>query len=145
MLESGPERLPWDRLVVRTGQELRRFAQRSAAAHGLTATSLDVLDVLALGEAVSHRDLAGRLRISPAALTSVLDALEAAGAVRRKRDRQDRRSVRVEITESGRARLAAAAADLRAAASRLPRPRPEQEAALRIHLLSVLAALDEFP
>jgi DNA-binding MarR family transcriptional regulator len=138
------ERLSWDQLVVRTGQELRRFAQRSAAAYGLTPTSLDVLDVLALEDAASHRDLAGRLGISPSTLTPVLDALVEAGAVLRERDQVDRRNIHVMITDFGRERLAAAVAAQRRAPSCLPAPSPEQEAALRAHLLKVLAALDDY-
>jgi DNA-binding MarR family transcriptional regulator len=146
VLELGPERLSWDRLIVRTGKELRRFAQRSLASHGLTPTSLAVLDVLAVEQVMTHRDLGGFLGLSPSTLTPVLDALEAAGAIRRERDRTDRRNVRAMITDDGRQRLAGAVAALRVDVERLPRPSPQHERVLRAHLLKVLAALaDEIP
>jgi DNA-binding MarR family transcriptional regulator len=86
--------------------------------------------------APSHRELAGRLGLSPATLTPVLDALEAAGEVRRERDRTDRRVVRLHRTPAGRAHLA------RAPSARLPRPDPEVDRAVRAWLLAVLAAAE---
>jgi DNA-binding MarR family transcriptional regulator len=86
--------------------------------------------------APSHRELAGRLGLSPATLTPVLDALETTGAVRRQRDRTDRRVVRVHRTPAGRARLA------RAPSARLPQPDPDVEAAVRAWLRTVLAAAE---
>jgi DNA-binding MarR family transcriptional regulator len=86
--------------------------------------------------APSHRELAGRLGLSPATLTPVLDALETTGAVRRERDRADRRVVRVHRTAAGGARLA------RAPSTRLPQPDPDVEAAVRAWLRAVLAAAE---
>jgi DNA-binding MarR family transcriptional regulator len=138
-----PAKESLDRLLVRTGQALQRFSRRTAAAHGLSATALAVLDVLVRHDAPSHRDLAGRLRLAPATLTPVLDALEATGALTRVRDGADRRVVRVAITESGRERFAVAIADVAAAVARLPRPSPEQEAVIRTYLRVLLDAVDD--
>jgi DNA-binding MarR family transcriptional regulator len=144
-VHPGPATEPLDQLLVRAGQALRRFTQRAAAAHGLSATGLEVLAALAeLDEfdELSHRDLAGRLRLAPATLTPVLDALEAEGALTRARDRADRRLVRVCITQRGRERHAAAAAGVAEALAWLPEPSPEQAALIRMHLLSLLDAVD---
>jgi DNA-binding MarR family transcriptional regulator len=127
---------------VRTGLALQRVTRKAAATHGLSATALDVLAALVELDEMSHRDLAGHLRLAPATLTPVLDALEAAGALNRVRDRADRRVVRVSITHHGRERCAAAAAGVAAAVARLPAPSSEQAALIRAHLLSVLDAAD---
>ncbi len=127
---------------MRTGQALQRFIQRVAAAQGLSVTALEVLGALVEHDGCSHRDLAGRLRLAPATLTPVLDSLEAAGALTRVRDGVDRRVVRVSITDSGRERHAAVARGVECAIAELPEPPPEQAAAIRAHLLDLLAAVD---
>jgi MarR family transcriptional regulator, organic hydroperoxide resistance regulator len=140
------EHLPLDQLLVRAGQAAHSCAQRAAAAHGLTATALGVLGVLAQGDAVSHRELAGRLGVTPATLTPLVDGLEAAGAIVRARDRRDRRMVRVSITPAGRERFAAASEQVaRDVGERLPRPAPADAAVVRAYLLSVLAAVGDGP
>jgi hypothetical protein len=54
--------------------------------------------------------------------------------------------VRLAITDSGRARIAAASAAVDAAvAERMPRLGPAQSAVVRDHLMAVLAALDDGP
>ncbi len=144
-VHTGPATEPLDQLLVRAGQALRRFTQRAAAAHGLSATGLEVLAALAeLDEfdELSQRDLAGRLRLAPATLTPVLDALEAEGALTRARDRTDRRLVRISITQRGRELHAAAAAGVAEALGGLPEPSPEQAVLIRTHLLSLLDAVD---
>lgn len=131
---------------MRTGSALQRVTRKAAAAHGLSATALDVLAVLVEldeHEELSHRDLAGHLRLAPATLTPVLDMLEAAGALTRVRDGVDRRVVRVSITPAGRERYAAAAAGVAGVVAGLPEPSPEQEALIRAHLLGLLQAMDD--
>jgi len=142
-VSAGPDHEPLERLVVRAGLALQRLIRRAAAAHGLSATALDVLAALAEVDALSHRDLAGRLRLAPATLTPVLDALEADGAVSRVRDGVDRRIVRIAITPHGRDRHAAAAVGVARAVAALPAPAPEDATLVRAHLLRLLGAVDE--
>jgi DNA-binding MarR family transcriptional regulator len=125
-------------LLPRVGAAVGRHRQRVAARHGLTPTALDVLSALGTDRAPSHRELARRLRLSPATLTPVLDALEAAGDLLRERDPVDRRVVRLRRTAAGGQRVAAATR----AGPRLPRPAPEIEPAVRSYLLTVLAAAE---
>lgn len=127
---------------MRAGSALQRVTRKAAAAHGLSATALDVLAVLVEFDELSHRDLAGHLRLAPATLTPVLDALEAQGAVIRLRDAADRRVVRVSVTRHGRERHAAAAAGVAAAVAALPGPSPDHAAVIRAHLLGLLDAVD---
>jgi DNA-binding MarR family transcriptional regulator len=132
-------------LLSRAGAAVVRHRRRLAAQHGLTPTAIAVLAALDsdadsdtdLGGEPSHRELAGRLGLSPATLTPVLDALETAGEVRRERDGTDRRIVRLHRTAAGRAHLASAQSP-----SRLPQPTPELEPPLRAYLLAVLAAVE---
>jgi DNA-binding MarR family transcriptional regulator len=141
-VHPGTATEPLDRLLVRTGQALQRFIQRAAAAHGLNVTALEVLGALGEHDGCSHRDLAGRLRLAPATLTPVLDALEAAGALTRTRDGTDRRVVRVSISDRGRERYVAVARGVGRAVAELPQPSPALAAGIRTHLLDILAAVD---
>ncbi len=138
----GPVAEPLERLLVRTGQALQRFIHRVVAAQGLSVTALEVLGALIEHDGCSHRDLAGRLRLAPATLTPVLDSLEAAGALIRVRDGVDRRVVRVSITDPGRERYVAVAGGVERSVAELPEPSPAQAAAIRAHLLDLLAAMD---
>ncbi len=138
--------MPLEELVARAGAAVDRHRRRLAAGHGLTPTAIAVLAALddrtAGGQALpapSHRELAGRVALTPATLTPVLDALEAAGEVVRRRDGADRRVVRLHRTSAGRARLAAATR-----VSGLPRAAPEVEPAVRAYLLAVLAAAEAY-
>ncbi|MCF3947847.1 MarR family transcriptional regulator [Acidiphilium sp. AL] len=70
---------------------------------GLTHTQLGVLEaVLHLGP-LTQRDLTRKLLTSPGNLTDVIDKLARRGLVERVACKEDRRSVRVVLTDSGRA------------------------------------------
>jgi DNA-binding MarR family transcriptional regulator len=130
---------PLDRLLVATGATLGRFRQRVVAAHGLSATALDLLAALSTEDGLPHRELAGRLGLTPATLTPVVDALERAGDVRRERDASDRRVVRVYLTESGGRRRAAVADQVDRTMHEIL---PGDEPAVRRYLGEVLAAVE---
>jgi DNA-binding MarR family transcriptional regulator len=141
-VHSGSGTEPLDRLLVRVGQTLQRVIRRVAAEHGMTATAVAALGVLVEQGAPSQRELAGHLGLAPATLTPVLDALEAHGDVMRVRDGADRRAVRLEITDLGRARYARAAASVTEAVAALPRPSAQHAAIIRAHLLRLLHAAE---
>ncbi|GAA3034598.1 hypothetical protein GCM10020000_09990 [Streptomyces olivoverticillatus] len=50
-------------------------------------------------------DLARHLEVVPRAVTTLVDALEANGAVRRVPDQSNRRVIRIELTDQGRSTL----------------------------------------
>lgn len=82
--------------------------------HGLGVADFDVLAALRRsGEPFVLRpsDLAGALMLSPAGITGRLDKLEQAGHITRRLDPDDRRSLLVELTESGLATVDAAVTD----------------------------------
>ncbi|MCY7341917.1 MAG: MarR family winged helix-turn-helix transcriptional regulator [Pseudonocardia sp.] len=142
--EPDPALMPLSKLLPWTGRSLSRYHQRCAAAHGLTSTSMGVLGVLGHADAVSHRELAAHLGVTPATLTPVVDALEATGDLARVRDAADRRVVHLSLTVQGRGRLTAAFAQVATAfRERLPHPPPEHHEIIRGYLLAVLAAVAE--
>jgi DNA-binding MarR family transcriptional regulator len=65
---------------------------------GIHRTDYRVLDVLDQEGPMTAGRLAERARISPGAMTSSLDRLEAKNLARRTRDTEDRRRVLVEVT-----------------------------------------------
>ncbi|MGW3007713.1 MarR family winged helix-turn-helix transcriptional regulator [Streptomyces sp. NPDC001219] len=67
-------------------------------------------------------DLAERLEVVPRAVTTLVDALEAQGAVRRVPDPANRRVIRIELTDTGRATLRALRSARRAAAEEILAP-----------------------
>ncbi|GEL19825.1 MarR family winged helix-turn-helix transcriptional regulator [Pseudonocardia asaccharolytica] len=138
--ETRPEHMPLGKLLVWTGRAVGCYYQRIVAAHGLTSTSIGVLGVLGHSGGLSHRELAGRLGVTPATLTPVIDALEQAGELRRDRDRHDRRVVRLSITDAGRDRMMTAFTQVVATfRERMPHPPPDEAEIIRKYLLGVLA------
>jgi MarR family 2-MHQ and catechol resistance regulon transcriptional repressor len=94
--------------AVRTYVKLMRASRAVAvaveprlAAKGLTLTQLGVLEGLLHKGPLTHRDLGRKVLTSAGNMTDVVDKLEARGLVRRVRDTDDRRQVRVELTEDG--------------------------------------------
>jgi MarR family transcriptional regulator, 2-MHQ and catechol-resistance regulon repressor len=75
------------------------------ASCGFTPTQLGVLEALLHRGALTHRELGRKVLTSAGNMTDVVDKLEARLLVRRVRDTGDRRNVRVELTDAGRARV----------------------------------------
>ncbi len=71
------------------------------AAEGLTLTQLGVLEVILHKGPMTHRELGRKVLTSAGNMTDVVDKLEARGLVRRVRVANDRRQVRVELTDAG--------------------------------------------
>jgi DNA-binding MarR family transcriptional regulator len=95
----------------RLAQVAGPLVERTFAAHGLTTAEFDVLAALRrAGEpfTLTPTVLARTLMLSPAAMTNRLDKLEAAGRVERRLDPENRRSMLVTLTASGRAAVDAA-------------------------------------
>jgi DNA-binding MarR family transcriptional regulator len=82
--------------------------------HGLSFARYEALVLLTFSRAgaLPLGKMGQRLQVHPTSVTSIVDRLEAAGHVVRRRHPQDGRTVLAEITESGRAVVEAATADL---------------------------------
>ena len=83
-------------------------------------------------------DLAERLEVVPRAVTTLVDALEANGAVRRVPDPDNRRVVRIELTDTGRSTLRALRSARRAAAEEILAPLTAEQREVLGELLSTL-------
>ncbi|MER7011119.1 MarR family winged helix-turn-helix transcriptional regulator [Saccharopolyspora sp. NPDC000359] len=143
--EQDPRQMPLTRLVGLTGRRLSQHWERTVArSTELSRTSLLVLDVLDQQNDQTHREVARRCWVRPATLTPVVDALADGGLITRRRDRADRRVVRLRITTRGRAELHSAQQVVRAEHQRIEPDIPPAEAAIvRQYLLAVLSGLGE--
>jgi DNA-binding MarR family transcriptional regulator len=106
---------------ARTACELDRELHQ----YGLGASDFEVLDVLATGDPQDGgcdfrvQELADRVHLSQSALSRLVARLEKDGLVGRGICSEDRRGVRVAITESGRARYQQARPGQRAVLERM--------------------------
>lgn len=112
MAADKPDRVlvdEWRELLAlhaRTVCELDRALHR----HGLGASDFEVLDILAEGAAQDGgpayrvQELASRVHLSQSALSRLVARLEKGGLVCRGMCSEDRRGVRVELTQEGRTR-----------------------------------------
>ncbi|MFI0481267.1 MarR family winged helix-turn-helix transcriptional regulator [Actinomadura sp. 9N215] len=96
--------------------ELMRLARRTSARMfpgpgRLRLPHMLVLACVARLGPLSQREVAEHLRMDPGDLVGIVDALEEAGSVRRRRDPGDRRRYALEATEDGRLALGASQDD----------------------------------
>ncbi len=76
-------------------------------ADGVPMAQFAVLEALWHGGSMCQRDLAGKLLVSGANVTQLVDAVERKGWVTRERDKRDRRYIILHLTEKGRTLIAA--------------------------------------
>lgn len=99
--------------VVRAAHMLEDRVETALATAGLSGAKLTVLsELVKAGEPLSLSELASRVSCVRSNMTQLVDRLEADGLVSRVDDPQDRRSVRAALTDEGRARQAAGAAEV---------------------------------
>lgn len=108
---------------------------------GLTYPQYLVMLVLWEGEPRPVRALASRLRLPANALTPLLDRLERAGFVERRRDERDRRVVQVSLTASG-AALRPAASEVRGRVACGTGLDPDELDALRADLMAMVERME---
>lgn len=77
------------------------YRRAMAAALGVGVTEVSALGEIRQDGPLTPSELARRLGLTSPSVTSLLDRLEAAGLVARRRHPADRRSVLVELTEAG--------------------------------------------
>ncbi|WP_055532755.1 MarR family winged helix-turn-helix transcriptional regulator [Streptomyces graminilatus] len=83
-------------------------------------------------------DLAERLEVVPRAVTTLVDALESGGKVRRVPDPDNRRVIRIELTDEGRKALSELRGARRAAAEEILAPLTDLERTVLGELLDTL-------
>jgi len=85
-------------------RRLRREQSEGLAPLGLTPAQARALRIIARSEdeePLRMTELADKLGIVPRSVTTVVDALEAAGLVARTQDPEDRRAILLQLTEAG--------------------------------------------
>ena len=82
-------------------KKFRHALEETLKEYDLTWGEWKVLGSLVLGECDSPGELSTGLEVSTGAMTNRLDRLEEAGLIRRVRDPDDRRGVKLELTEAG--------------------------------------------
>ncbi|MFE5804312.1 MarR family transcriptional regulator [Streptomyces sp. NBC_01232] len=104
---SDSDRLLAEQLL-RLTRRLHRIQKRHMVPLGITPAQGRLLRLVSHYEddrAPRMADLAARLEVVPRAVTTLVDGLEAAGCVRRAPDPANRRVIRIELTDTGRATL----------------------------------------
>ncbi len=84
--------------VIETSRIMRRDFDRRAAELGATRAQWRVLAKLAHCDGRRQIDLADALDVEPITLCRMVDRLEEAGLVERRRDEEDRRAWRIHLT-----------------------------------------------
>ncbi|KAB2341119.1 MarR family winged helix-turn-helix transcriptional regulator [Actinomadura rudentiformis] len=98
----GPmEEWPIGRLFAAASRLAGPVMWRLIEKHGTSPAGFFVLRALVSEDGLRPGELAKRLLISPATVTTVVDTLERNGHVERRRDERDRRALRVHINPSG--------------------------------------------
>ncbi|MFI0239176.1 MarR family winged helix-turn-helix transcriptional regulator [Streptomyces sp. NPDC016845] len=129
--------------LLRLTRRLQRIQKRQLEPVGITPAQSRLLRTLVHYETPPRMaDLAQRLEVVPRAVTSVVDGLEAGELVRRVPDPTNRRVIRIELTERGRAALRELRSARRAAAEEILSP---LDAPQRAQLTTLLNALFEAP
>ncbi|MEV4439341.1 MarR family transcriptional regulator [Streptomyces sp. NPDC049577] len=102
--------------LLRLTRRLHRAQKRYLDPVGITPAQSRLLRTVAHYDSPPRMaDLARHLEVVPRAVTTLVDALEANGAVRRVPDPSNRRVIRIEITDAGRTTLSELRAARRAA------------------------------
>lgn len=125
--------------LLRLTRRLHRIQKRHLEPVGITPAQDRLLRVLAHYDGAPRMaDLADRLEVVPRAVTTLVDGLEASGRVRRAPDPENRRVVRIELTEDGRATLGRLRRARRAAAEDILAPLTAEQREVLGGLLSAL-------
>ena len=88
--------------LLRASRAVVARVEPRLTAHGLTTTQFGVLEAVLHKGPLTQRELGRKVLTSAGNMTDVIDKLHARGLVQRQRCKDDRRSVRVELTEAGR-------------------------------------------
>ncbi|GHH93338.1 MarR family winged helix-turn-helix transcriptional regulator [Streptomyces capillispiralis] len=125
------------RLTRRVHRIQKRHLERREL--GITPAQSRLLRTLThYGSPPRMADLAERLEVVPRAVTTLVDGLEANGKVRRVPDPANRRVIRIELTDDGRAALRELRTARRSAAEEILAPLGDEQRAVLGDLLNSL-------
>ncbi|WP_425836855.1 MarR family winged helix-turn-helix transcriptional regulator [Streptomyces fractus] len=125
--------------LLRLTRRLQRLQRRQLEPVGITPAQSRLLRTLVHYETPPRMaDLAERLEVVPRAVTTTVDGLEAADLARRVPDPTNRRVIRIELTDKGRAALRELRSARRAAAEEILAPLDKEQRAQLTVLLNTL-------
>ncbi|GCE07454.1 MarR family winged helix-turn-helix transcriptional regulator [Dictyobacter aurantiacus] len=101
-MERGHNEEPLGFALGAAARKLAKFYTQALADHALTPSQFFLLRQLWFEDGLPSRDLGIRAQLDATSTTWLVDQLEKAGLVERKRNDSDRRVVRVWLTEKGR-------------------------------------------
>jgi DNA-binding MarR family transcriptional regulator len=129
-------------LIREINARLTAMIAEELADTGLTLPQITLIKALAHGKELTVTELARELSAGKSTVTGIVDRLESAGLVERRRDGEDRREVRVAFTPGSRARVMeirrAVDGSFARAFARLP---DERFAELELSLETILGAI----
>lgn len=82
-------------------RKITKYYNRRLAPYGLTAQHFFILVYLWEKDGVTSKDIQDTLVLDSASLTGHIDRMEQAGFVKREHDPEDRRAIRIYLTEKG--------------------------------------------
>ncbi len=88
--------------LAKASQQGIKYWNQKVSCLGVTAVQAMVLNFLGREDRISSRTLGRRTELDSATLTGILDRLEAGGLVERRPNPNDRRSIRIFLTDKGR-------------------------------------------
>ncbi|WP_243545416.1 MarR family winged helix-turn-helix transcriptional regulator [Pseudodesulfovibrio tunisiensis] len=89
-------------LIVEFYEKLSSWEHCVVRDQGFTLPQIHTLEILGTHEQLRMKELAERMGVTTGSLTVMVDRLEKAGLVRRRPHESDRRSIMVELTDTGR-------------------------------------------
>lgn len=87
--------------IRRVFQVVNEHSKQAERKTGITGPQLWAIKTIADGAPIMVSEIASRMHLHAATVVGILDRLEAHGLVRRVRSTEDRRVVRVELTDQG--------------------------------------------
>ncbi|MEW2395242.1 MarR family transcriptional regulator [Streptomyces sp. NPDC046862] len=127
--------------LLRLTRRVHRIQKRHLEGSGLDITPAQSRLLRTLthyGSPPRMADLAERLEVVPRAVTTLVDGLETSGRVRRVPDPTNRRVIRIELTDAGRAALGELRGARRAAAEEILAPLTDEQREVLGGLLNTL-------
>lgn len=85
----------------RVNQMFHQTLMKAAQPHGITPVQIMVLRVLSENAGISQTELSERIYLGASTTSGIVDRMEKAGLVARERLEEDRRAVRLTLTEAG--------------------------------------------
>ncbi len=88
-------------LTVRTARSMKKMLDARLSEFGVTSSQHTVLSTLAENDGLSLSEIGKRIYLDKPAITGLADRLEKDGLVERRRTSEDRRVIRLYLTEKG--------------------------------------------